>query len=104
MAQHFFTGGIMPSHDLIRHFPDLFSVEEEWVWSGTNYKHTALQWLENFDRNRATIMPLLREVYGADAALWRRRWRMFFFATAESFGFADGSKWDVSHYRLKPAG
>jgi cyclopropane-fatty-acyl-phospholipid synthase len=103
MAQHFFTGGIMPTHGLIRQFPDLFAVEEEWRWSGTNYKLTALQWLENFDANRPAIDAILREVYGADAVLWRRRWRMFLLATAESFGFDQGRSWGLSHYRLKPS-
>jgi cyclopropane-fatty-acyl-phospholipid synthase len=91
MGQHFFTGGIMPTVGLIRQFPDLFAVEEEWRWSGSHYKRTALQWLELFDANRAKIDLILRDVYGADAGLWRRRWRMFFLATAESFGFKDGS-------------
>lgn len=103
MGQHFFTGGIMPTIGLIRQFPDLFTVEEEWRWSGTHYQRTALQWLEGFDANRSLIDPLLRQVYGAQAGLWRRRWRMFFLATAESFGFKHGQSWGVNHYRLKPA-
>jgi cyclopropane-fatty-acyl-phospholipid synthase len=93
----------MPTVGLIRQFPDLFTVEEEWRWSGSHYKRTALAWLDLFDANRAKIDPILREVYGADAGLWRRRWRMFFLATAESFGFKDGDAWGVNHYRLKPA-
>jgi cyclopropane-fatty-acyl-phospholipid synthase len=103
MAKYFFTGGIMPSRTLIRQFSDLVAVEAEWRWSGANYERTALQWLENFDANRAHIDAILREVYGADAPLWRRRWRMFFLGTAGSFGFANGSRWGVSHYRLKRA-
>ena len=30
-----------------------------------------------------------------------RRWRWSFLATAGQFGYADGSEWGVSHYRLK---
>jgi hypothetical protein len=30
-----------------------------------------------------------------------RRWRWFFLATAGLFGYADGSEWGVSHYRMK---
>jgi len=30
IAQHFFTGGVMPSHHLIRQYRDLFEVEKEW--------------------------------------------------------------------------
>jgi cyclopropane-fatty-acyl-phospholipid synthase len=103
MGQHFFTGGIMPTVGLIRQFPDLFTVEEEWRWSGIHYRQTALDWLVAFDRNRARIEPILAQVYGRDAAVWRRRWRMFFLATAESFGFNDGQSWGVNHYRLRPA-
>lgn len=103
MGQHFFTGGIMPTVGLIRQFPDLFLVEEEWRWSGTHYQRTALQWLEAFDANRGHIDPILASVYGTEANVWRRRWRMFFLATAESFGFNNGESWGVNHYRLRPA-
>src|SRR5688500_13964491 len=37
IAQHFFTGGIMPSEHLASHFPDLFSVDEQYWWPGTHY-------------------------------------------------------------------
>ncbi|MEO8927048.1 MAG: cyclopropane-fatty-acyl-phospholipid synthase family protein [Caulobacteraceae bacterium] len=105
IAQHFFTGGIMPSHGLIRQFPDLFEVEAEWRWSGDHYRRTANHWLANFDRNAAAVAAVLRETYGRDADLWRRRWRLFFLATAGLFGDQGGDVWDVSHYRLKaPAG
>ena len=102
IAQYFFTGGVMPSHDLIRQFPDLFTVAMDWRWSGAHYARTALQWLENFDAHRATIDPVLREVYGQDARLWARRWRLFFLATAGLFGHRGGEEWGVSHYRLRP--
>jgi cyclopropane-fatty-acyl-phospholipid synthase len=95
IAQHFFTGGIMPSHRLIHRFPDLFQVEQEWRWSGTHYRRTALDWLANFDGNAKEIGVILRNVYGRDAGLWRRRWRMFFLATAEMFGHDDGKPWGV---------
>jgi cyclopropane-fatty-acyl-phospholipid synthase len=104
IAQHFFTGGIMPSHHLVQHFPDLFEVEAEWRWSGRHYQRTAEHWLANFDDNRAAIDRIFAEVYGADARIWRRRWRLFFLATAGLFGHADGNEWGVSHYRLRRAG
>ena len=55
----------------------------------------------NFDAHRDEIEIILREVYGGDTALWMRRWRWFFLATAGLFGYADGSEWGVSHYRMK---
>ncbi|CAH1655762.1 MULTISPECIES: cyclopropane-fatty-acyl-phospholipid synthase family protein [unclassified Chelatococcus] len=103
IAQHFFTGGLMPSAALAHQFPDLFAVEAEWRWSGTHYQATAEHWLANFDRNRATIDPILRTVYGPAAPLWRRRWRLFFLATSGLFGHADGEAWGVHHYRLRAA-
>ncbi len=69
IAQHFFTGGVMPSHHLIRQYADIFEVEKEWRWSGTHYQRTALDWLANFDAHRDEIERVLREVYGSDTAL-----------------------------------
>jgi cyclopropane-fatty-acyl-phospholipid synthase len=103
IAQHFFAGGVMPSHNLMRQFPDLFEVEQDWRWSGAHYEKTALHWLESYDRNIATIRPVLRAVYGDKAVLWHRRWRLFFLATAGLFGHRGGEEWGVSHYRLRPA-
>lgn len=103
IAQHFFTGGLMPSRTLVHGFPGLFAVEQEWHWSGEHYRRTAEDWLTNFDRNLAVIDPILAEVYGPDAALWRRRWRLFFLATSGLFGYAAGESWGVGHYRLRPA-
>ncbi|MDB5503636.1 MAG: Cyclopropane-fatty-acyl-phospholipid synthase [Tardiphaga sp.] len=100
IAQHFFTGGVMPSHQLIRQYADLFTVEKEWRWSGVHYQRTALGWLHNFDRNRAAIERILRPVYGGSTSLWMRRWRWFFLATAGLFGYSNGSEWGVSHYRM----
>ena len=103
IAQHFFTGGVMPSHHLIRQYADLFEVEKEWRWSGTHYQRTAEDWLANFDAHRDEIESVLRPVYGGDTALWMRRWRWFFLSTSGLFGYADGSEWGVSHYRMKAA-
>ena len=44
-----------------------------------------------------------REVYGDDAALWRRRWRLFFLATAACSVTPTAEEWGVSHYRMKAA-
>ncbi len=103
IAQYFFTGGIMPSHELVREFSDSFIVERDWRWSGKHYERTAIDWLDNFDRNRHIIRAIFEATYGQDAALWMRRWRIFFLATAGLFGHANGEEWGVSHYRLRPA-
>jgi cyclopropane-fatty-acyl-phospholipid synthase len=103
IAQHFFTGGVMPSHHLIRQYADLFAVEKEWRWSGVHYQRTAADWLANFDLRREEIEEVLHHVYGSETGLWMRRWRWFFLATSGLFGYANGSEWGVSHYRMKAA-
>ncbi len=103
IARHFFTGGIMPSHGLIRQFGDLVAVEEEWWRDGSHYRRTADHWLENLQRNAVEVDAVLRDVYGTDAALWHRRWRLFLYATAGLFGHSGGREWGVSHYRLRRA-
>jgi cyclopropane-fatty-acyl-phospholipid synthase len=102
IAKYFFTGGAMPSHGLIEQFADLFEIDAQWRWSGEHYRRTANAWLDNFDRNRARIRPILRATYGQDAEVWARRWRLFFLATAGLFGARRGAVWGVSHYRLRP--
>jgi cyclopropane-fatty-acyl-phospholipid synthase len=102
IAQHFFTGGVMPSHGMIRHLDRDFELEVDWRWSGEHYRRTAEEWLQNFDSNAVAIETILRRVYGDDTALWMRRWRLFFLATAGLFGTHGGSVWGVSHYRLQP--
>ena len=103
IAQHFFTGGIMPSQGLMRNFGDLMEIEHEWRWSGRHYQKTALDWLANMDAEPEAVRRIMRETYGRDARLWTRRWRRFYLATAGLFGDSGGREWGVSHYRLKRA-
>lgn len=99
MAQHFFTGGIMPSDDLLLYFQDHVRIREHWRLSGTHYQRTAEAWLTNMDRHRTEILPLFRKTFGEDQALrWWVRWRVFFMACAELWGFGNGQEWVVSHY------
>ncbi len=102
IAQHFFTGGIMPSHGLAGAFPDLFDLEDTWRWDGRHYARTAGDWLRRMDANHAEVGAIMRETYGADAEVWRRRWRIFFLATSGLFGHSRGAEWGISHYQLRP--
>lgn len=104
MGKYFFTGGMMPSADLLDMFPRHMSVVERWSWNGDQYRKTAEAWLERLDARRQGIMPILEEVYGReDAARWFQRWRLFFLAVSEVFGFNDGKEWFVSHHLLRPS-
>jgi cyclopropane-fatty-acyl-phospholipid synthase len=101
MGRHFFTGGLMPAADTLLWFQRDLRLEERWKVDGTHYQRTADHWLENQDRNRNAVMRVLRDAYGpALAPLWFQRWRMFWMACAELFGYAQGQEWGVMHYRF----
>lgn len=104
MGKHFFTGGMMPSADLIKRFDDSLRVTRHWTWNGEHYKRTAGAWLDNFDTRQTEIIPILQSVYGIDdGRIWFHRWRIFFLAIQELFGFSSGEEWFVSHYLLEHA-
>ena len=99
MSRFFFSGGIMPSDDLPLHFQDNLKLAQRWRWDGTHYEKTANAWLQNMDANAELITPVLVQTYGAkDAEMWRNRWRMFYMACAELFGYNNGQEWWVTHY------
>lgn len=105
MAQHFFTGGVMPSDDLLLYFQEHFRIREHWRIGGVHYQKTSEVWLERLDQHRKEALGLFAAVYGKDEAQrWLVRWRVFFMACAELFGFAGGNEWIVSHYLFENAG
>jgi cyclopropane-fatty-acyl-phospholipid synthase len=99
MGQYFFTAGMMPSNDLLHYFQKDLILEKHWVVSGRHYQKTAEAWLRNLDRNRDKVLPILSAVYGSgNEKLWFQRWRIFFLACSELWGFKSGEEWWVGHY------
>jgi cyclopropane-fatty-acyl-phospholipid synthase len=105
MSRHFFTGGMMPSDDLPLYIQEHLRLLHHWRWNGRHYRDTANAWLANMDRHRDEVWPVLEAVYDTQhTQQWWMRWRIFFMACAELFGYDDGQQWWVSHYLFeKPA-
>ncbi|NUN47533.1 MAG: class I SAM-dependent methyltransferase [Candidatus Brocadiae bacterium] len=103
MARHFFTGGMMPSHDLLPSFQNDLACTRSWWVDGLHYARTAEEWLRSLDRNRPEILALFARDLGPSAARLRlAMWRVFFMSCAELWGFAGGTEWGVSHALFAP--
>jgi cyclopropane-fatty-acyl-phospholipid synthase len=101
MSRYFFSGGMMPSDDLPLYFQDHLSIDDHWMLSGTHYEKTARDWLDKLDANQKKAIDLFEQTYGkGQGTKWYVRWRLFFMACEELFGFDDGKEWGVSHYRF----
>ncbi len=99
MGRHFFTGGIMPADDLLPRVRGPLRLEDHWVIAGSHYARTAEAWLRNL-RAREDAAAAALGLPAAEARRQVGRWRIFFLACAELFGFAGGEEWLVSQYRL----
>jgi cyclopropane-fatty-acyl-phospholipid synthase len=97
MGRYFFRDGLMPAADLPRHFQRDLRLLRQWNVNGRHYARTCNAWLERQDAARAPILALFEETYGAEAARWFQRWRMFYMACAELFDFDHGNEWFVTH-------
>ena len=99
MSKYFFSGGLMPSSDTFLHFQDDLKLEKRWHVDGTHYEKTANHWLELTDKNKEKILDIFQQDSSTEEAkIWLQRWRMFFMACAELFGYKKGSEWIVAHY------
>ena len=107
MARCFFTGGTMPSADLLHHFQRDLCLRAQWWVNGRHYARTCEDWLERLsgnsgwlwgNRNEAAWKELGRTYGERDAAVWLRRWQVFYLACAELFAYAGGDTWGVAQY------
>ena len=100
MGRHFFTGGIMPSEDLLLNFQDDVSIEDRWIVNGIHYAHTCEAWLDRLDEYRSEVNEVFENLVGKkrEARIAVQRWRMFFMACAELFKYNEGKEWYVAHH------
>ena len=102
MAKYFFTGGVMPADNQFLHYQQDLVIKDHWLLNGTHYEKTSNAWLKNLDAKREQILPILKSTYGDNYKIWLQRWRIFFMACAELFGYKKGTEWVVSHYLFTP--
>nr|POF16055.1 (s)-coclaurine n-methyltransferase [Quercus suber] len=102
ITRYFFSGGTMPSANLLLYFQDDVSVVNHWLVNGKHYAQTSEEWLKRMDKNLSSIKPIMESTYGKDSAVkWTVYWRTFFIAVAELFGYNDGEEWMVAHFLFK---
>lgn len=99
ITRYFFTGGTMPSANLLLYFQEDVSVVNHWLVSGTHYARTSEEWLKRMDRSIVSIRPIFEKTYGKESTTkWIAYWRTFFISVAELFGYNNGDEWMVAHY------
>ncbi|MGC6424279.1 MAG: SAM-dependent methyltransferase [Lentimonas sp.] len=102
MSRYFFTGGIMPSADLLpTAATGSFTEDARWEVNGRHYSKTLEAWLDKQDAQENEILKIFYKCYGKEAKIWLQRWRMFYMACSELFAYNEGKEWYVMHYRFK---
>ena len=102
MTRYFFSGGTMPSHDMLMHFQDDLRMVDSWRINGVHYSRTLEEWLVRQDRNRAAVLDLFRETYPAgEERKWFAYWRLFYLACSELFKYRNGTEWGVTHVLME---
>ncbi|KAG2428146.1 hypothetical protein HXX76_011826 [Chlamydomonas incerta] len=107
MSKYFFTGGTMPSSDLLLYFQDDLVIRNHWYVNGRHYSRTLEDWLVRHDRNRREVLNILTTAYMGStesANVWFHRWRIFYIACSELFNFKGGEEWGVGHFLFEQRG
>ena len=104
MAENFFSGGTMPSKDLLLFFNKHLKCEQQWAVNGKHYSKTLDAWNVRLDKNDKEVKELFVQTYGKGTEnKWLFNWRLFNMACSELFQYNDGNEWFISHYRFVKA-
>jgi cyclopropane-fatty-acyl-phospholipid synthase len=106
MGRNFFTGGNMPSYDLLTKYEDAsdLKLEKRRSINGKHYAKTSYEWVQNMDQNKDKIVTIFKDAYKHtpfSPIYWFYSWRIFFMACAGCFEYNDGKEWYVAHYLFK---
>ena len=102
MAKYFFTGGMMPNHNLFKDLKSNLEYQKSWMLSGEHYEKTSNAWLDKMDQNKREILSLFERSNSSSIAKRKFHfWRLFYIACAEIFGYDNGNEWVVSHHLFK---
>ena len=102
MAKYFFTGGMMPNHNLFKDLKSNLEYQKSWMLSGEHYEKTSNAWLNKMDQNKKEILSLFERSNSSTVAKRKFHfWRLFYIACAEIFGYDNGNEWVVSHHLFK---
>ncbi|GJS99927.1 (S)-coclaurine N-methyltransferase-like protein [Tanacetum coccineum] len=102
ITKYFFSGGTMPSTNLLLYFQDDVVVVDHGLVNGKHYAQTCEEWLKKMDKNINATKPIMESTYGkASAVKWIAYWRTFFISIAELFSYNNGEEWMDTHYLFK---
>ena len=102
MSENFFKEGMFPSQYLLPICNDHLITKKMWHVNGKHYAKTLRAWLDNFDKNKKAVYSVFEKYNSKEkSSTLFCRWRIFFIACEELFGFRKGEEWFVTHYLLE---
>jgi cyclopropane-fatty-acyl-phospholipid synthase len=107
MGKYFFSGGIMPSYDLLSNLDETIGktleIEAAYKVNGRHYAKSSEAWLKLFYEEKDRIREIMDQVYGEEQAkIWQNRWRIYYLSLAEFFAMREGTEWFSTQYVLSP--